>query len=51
MKNFLTLISILIIISCSEKVGEKITERYDNGNKKLLVKYKGDKGEKVIIKK
>ena len=51
MVKILTLISILIIISCSEKNREEITERYDNGNKKLLVKYKGDKGEEVILEK
>ena len=51
MVRILTLISILITISCSEKNSEEITERFDNGNKKLLVKYKGDNGEEVILEK
>jgi len=42
MKNIYTLTLILFIISCGEKVREEITERYSNGDKLLLVKYKGE---------
>ena len=40
---------VLFIISCGGKVREEITERYDNGSKKLLVKYNGS--DKTIVER
>jgi len=48
MKFFLALISTLIIISCGDKVREEITERYQSGNKKILIKYKGEGSNEVV---
>ena len=46
MKNiYLITILTLFISNCGEKVREEITERFDNGDKKLLVKYKGEGGD------
>ena len=39
MKKLLTLISIILIISCGDKVREEITERYEDGKKKTVMKY------------
>ena len=54
--NNLTKISIitlltLFISNCGDKVREEITERYDDGSKKLLVRYKGEGGDEVITEK
>ena len=51
MKKLLTLISIIFFFSCSENLREEITERYDNGNKKLLVKYKGEGSDEVVVER
>ena len=51
MKKLITLISILLIISCGDKIREEITERYDNGYKKLLVKYKGEGSDEVVVER
>lgn len=51
MKKLLTLISILLIISCGDKVREEITERYDDGSKMLLVKYKGEGSDEVVTER
>ena len=40
---------ILFIISCGEKVREDITERYNDGQKKVLVKYKGEGSNEEIV--
>ena len=55
MKN-LTKISIitlltLFISNCGDKVREEIKERYDNGQKKLLVIYKGEGSDEVIVER
>ena len=42
---------VLFIISCGEKVREEITERYENGQKKLLVIYKGEGSKEVIVER
>ena len=42
---------ILFIISCGEKVREETTERYDNGKKKIIMKFKGEGSEEVMIEK
>ena len=50
MKKIIILFTlILFIISCGDKVREEIIERYDNGSKKLLVKYKGS--DKTIVER
>ena len=52
MKNiYLITILTLFISNCGEKVREEITERFDNGDKKLLVKYKGEGGDEVVVEK
>ena len=40
---------VLFIISCGGKVREEITERYDNGSKKQLVRYKGKGSDEVVV--
>ena len=55
MKN-LTKISIitlltLFISNCGGKVREEITERYEDGNKKTIMKFKGSGSEKVMVEK
>jgi hypothetical protein len=49
--KLLTLISILFIISCGENIREEITERYEDGSKKLLVKYKGEGSDEVVVER
>ena len=51
MKNIYILTLILFIISCGDKVREEITERYDNGQKKLLVIYKGEGSKEVVVER
>tara|TARA_Y100000031_G_scaffold96306_1_gene105737 strand:- start:63 stop:602 length:540 start_codon:yes stop_codon:yes gene_type:complete len=50
-KSILILLSLLLISNCGDKVREEITERYDNGQKKVLVKYKGDGENEQLIEK
>ena len=55
MKN-LTKISIitlltLFISNCGDKVREEITERYDDGKKKTIMKFKGSGSEEVMVEK
>jgi len=42
---------ILFIISCGDKTREEITERYPNGDKLLLVKYKGEGGDEIVVER
>ena len=42
---------ILFIISCGEKVREEIIRRYDNGQMKVIVKYKGKGSDEVITER
>ena len=51
MKNIYILPLILFIISCGDKVREEITERYDNGSKKLLVRYKGEGVDEIVVER
>ena len=51
MKNIYILPLILFIISCGDKVREEITERYDDGKMKTLMKFKGSGSEEVMIEK
>ena len=50
-QSILILLSLLLISNCGEKVREEITERFDNGDKKLLVKYKGEGGDEVVVER
>ena len=50
-KSILILLSLFLISNCGDKVREEITERYDNGQKKLLVKYKGEGSDEVIVER
>ena len=47
----LILLSLFLISNCGEKVRIEITERYDNGNKRLLVKYRGEGGDEVVVER
>jgi len=51
MKNIYILPLILFIISCGENIREEITEKYDNGNKKVVTKYKGKGENKIVVEK
>ena len=50
-QSILILLSLLFISNCGEKVREEIRERFDNGDKKLLVKYKGEGSKEVVIER
>jgi len=52
MKNiYLITILTLFISNCGEKVREEITERFDNGDKELFVKYKGEGSDEVVVER
>ena len=50
-KLILLLFTLLLISNCGDKVREEITERYDDGSKKLLVRYKGEGIDEVITER
>ena len=51
MKNLLTLISILFFFSCDEKVHEIVMERFDDGKRKIVMKFIGEGESKQIIER
>jgi len=50
-KSILILLSLFLISNCGDKVREEIIVRYDNGSKKLLVKYRGEGVDEVVVEK
>ena len=50
-KSILILLSLLLISNCGDKVREEITERYDDGKKKTIMKFKGSGSEEVMVEK
>ena len=50
-KYILILLSLLLISNCGDKVREEITERYDNGQKKSHIIYKGEGSKEVIVER
>jgi len=50
-KSIYILLSLFLISNCGDKVREEITERYDNGQKKSLIIYKGEGVDEVIIER
>jgi antitoxin component YwqK of YwqJK toxin-antitoxin module len=50
-KSILILLSLFLTFSFSEDLRVEIIKRYFNGNKKLLVKYKGEGVDEVIIER
>ena len=50
-KSIYILLSLFLISNCGDKVREEITERYENGQKKLLVIYKGEGSDEVIVER
>jgi len=48
-KSILILLSLFLTFSFSEDLRVEIFERYDNGNKKLLVKYRGEGVDEVVV--
>ena len=50
-KSIYILLSLFLISNCGDKVREEIKKRYDNGQKKLLVTYKGEGIDEVIIER
>ena len=51
MKKLLIIVLILFIFNCGEKVREEITERYDDGKMKTLVKFKSSGSKKMVRKR
>ena len=51
--NKLIIILFLLFSLCfsSEDIREVIIERYDNGNKKILVKYSGQGSDEIILER
>ena len=45
------LLSLFLTFSFSEDLRVEIIKRYDNGNKKLLVKYKGEGVDEVVVER
>jgi len=41
----------LLISNCGDKVREEITERYDDGKKKTIMKFKGSGSEEVMVER
>jgi len=50
-KSIYILLSLFLISNCSDKVREEITERYNDGQKKVLVKYKGEGSKEVVVER
>ena len=50
-KSILILLSLFLISNCGDKVREEITERYDDGKKKTIMKFKGSGSEEVMVEK
>ena len=50
-KSIYILLSLLLISNCGDKVREEITERYEDGNKKTIMKFKGSGSEEVMVEK
>ena len=52
MKNTTLLILLsLFITSCGDNIREEITERYDNGKMKTIMKFIGESSEELMIEK
>ena len=52
MKKLITITLLTLFISnCGDKVREEITERYDDGKKKTIMKFKGSGSEEVMVEK
>ena len=45
------LLFLFLISNCGDKVREEITERYDDEQKKLLVIYKGEGVDEVVVER
>ena len=50
-KLIFILFTLLLISNCGDKVREEITERYDDGKKKTIMKFKGEGSEEVMVEK
>ena len=50
-KLIFILFTLLLISNCGDKVREEITERYDDGKKKTIMKFKGSGSEEVMVEK
>jgi len=48
--SIITLLT-LFISNCGDKVREEITERYSDGKKKTIMKFKGSGSEEVMVEK
>ena len=51
MKKLLTLITILLIISCGYKIRVKVTEKFDDGKKKTVMKFVDEGVTEQLIEK
>ena len=50
-KSIYILLSLFLISNCGEIVREEITERYDDGEKKTIMKFVGEGSKKVMVEK
>ena len=50
-KLILLLFTLLLISNCGDKVREEITERYDDGKKKTIMKFKGSGSDEVVVER
>ena len=50
-KSILILLSLFLISNCGDKVREEITERYDDGNMKVVEYYKKVGDTQTLVKK
>ena len=50
-KSFASLTILFITLSFCKSIQEEIVERYHNGNKKLVIKYKDEGSDKIISEK
>ena len=50
-QSILIILSLFLTFSFSEDLRVEIIKRYDNGNKKLLVKYRGEGIDEVVVER
>ena len=49
--HLLFALPLFLIYNCGDKVREEITERYDDGKKKTIMKFKGSGSKEVMVEK
>ena len=51
MKHLLIILSLLFIYSCSKTPREEVVERYENGSKKIVMKFTGRGTNEKMVEK